>query len=250
MKIITIGDLHGLTTWQRAADLKLLFDTPDKITPVCDKYIFLGDYVDSFDISNIDIFNNLTNIINLKKKYPNHIVLLIGNHDMQYLYSYDKCGCSGYRPMMYIDLHELFNANKSLFQVAFQIGDTIWTHAGITNWWHKNKYLTYFDDAENKRFNILDKDNELSSNLNNLLFYDVIDVLMTVGYSRGGWSHTGGVLWADKKELMAHSLNGYNQIIGHTQLKEITTVNTKDNENTLVFCDCLPNKEEFYEFLI
>ena len=49
-----------------------------------DKVVFLGDYVDSFTISNIASYENLKDIIRLKKRDPNKVVLLLGNHDIQY----------------------------------------------------------------------------------------------------------------------------------------------------------------------
>ena len=78
MKTITIGDIHGRSDWQ-------------EIDPAnYDKIIFVGDYVDSFTVSDIDIITNLLNIIQFKKDNMNKVVLLLGNHDLQYLFSNEE----------------------------------------------------------------------------------------------------------------------------------------------------------------
>jgi len=88
----------------------------DNVIPEYDKYIFLGDYVDSFDETDAVILFNLQEIIKFKQKYPEHVVLLLGNHDLQYMFSMKLHGCSGYRPSMYQELHKLFNDDKGLFE--------------------------------------------------------------------------------------------------------------------------------------
>ena len=84
MKTITIGDIHGYDTWKQAGDIDLLIK--GEFEPDYDKYIFVGDYVDSFDLTNIQIYANLLELIQFKKKFPEHVVLILGNHDLQYLY--------------------------------------------------------------------------------------------------------------------------------------------------------------------
>lgn len=72
-----------------------------------DKIIFVGDYTDSFNLSNPTILKNLQDIIFFKKVMPNKVVLLLGNHDIQYLVKNEIC--SGYRSDMSIDLQELLS---------------------------------------------------------------------------------------------------------------------------------------------
>ena len=70
MKTISIGDIHGRDIWKNV--------NPSKY----DKIIFVGDYVDSFTISNTTILNNLLDIIEFKKSFKNKVILLLGNHDI------------------------------------------------------------------------------------------------------------------------------------------------------------------------
>ena len=51
MKVNVIPDIHGEVKWKKVIDES------------CDKIIFLGDYVDSFTVSNDQIITNLKDII-------------------------------------------------------------------------------------------------------------------------------------------------------------------------------------------
>ena len=68
MRICAIGDIHGRNDWEKV--------DPNKY----DKIIFVGDYVDSFDIPTGEILKNLENIIAFKKEYYDKVILLLGNH--------------------------------------------------------------------------------------------------------------------------------------------------------------------------
>ncbi|MFW5982989.1 MAG: metallophosphoesterase, partial [bacterium] len=97
IKTITFGDIHGLDIWKKIADTEFLLKTPNAPIMDYDKYIFVGDYVDSFKKTNNEIYENLVEIIKFKKMYPDNVVLLWGNHDVQYLTSFKEHGCSGFR---------------------------------------------------------------------------------------------------------------------------------------------------------
>lgn len=219
MKILTIGDLHGRNIWEKFADLKLLTDIPNMSTEY-DYYIFLGDYTDSFVKTNVEIMNNLKRLIKLKENYPDKIILLLGNHDLQYLFSYNNYGCSGYRPEAYFDLNELFNKKKDLFQVAFQIENVIWTHAGVHRGWYSYEFPF--------------RSPKIADDLNGALLQNVKS-LFDVGHRRGGFKPHGGPFWADKHETLTKPLRGYHQVIGHTPTDEIKVYKTKDSN--LYYCD-------------
>ena len=73
MKICTIGDTHGRVIWKEFADIKFLLTADENsagkgdFVPKFFKYVFVGDYVDSFDLSNDVINENLLEIIRFKK---------------------------------------------------------------------------------------------------------------------------------------------------------------------------------------
>ena len=133
MRTMSIGDLHGKDLWKQI-DINNF-----------DKVIFIGDYVDSWDIKDEDILNNLLDLIELKKIFPNKVILLLGNHDIQYLF-FPNYSCSGFRNSMLYSLEITFKENIKLFQIAFQEQNYLFTHAGISNKWLKkhNETIQYY----------------------------------------------------------------------------------------------------------
>ena len=197
-----------------------------------DKFIFVGDYVDSFYIDNLTIKENLLDIIGLKKKNSEKIILLWGNHDIQYLMGYDKYGCTGYRPEMQHDFYEMFNSNADLFQFSFQKGDYLWTHAGVHAGWYEYRFKSFIKEHS---------DIATVSELLNIAFDERFPSLFDVGYQRGGMHKVGGPLWCDKTELLSKPLKDINQIVGHSRVKKIQKI--KKHNVELAFIDVLENEE-------
>ena len=223
MKTVSIGDTHG----------RFVLDTVKEISDDYDKIIFVGDYVDSFTEADLSISTNLYDIIEFKKENPDKVVLLWGNHDIQYLLGYAKYGCTGYRPQMKDALFELFNINRSLFQMAYQINDTLWTHAGVHKGWYEYRFLPFIKKNEKELLNI--------SEQLNFAFEQNYHSLFDVGYSRGGENNVGGPFWCDANELKSSPLRGYNQIVGHTRMKYIQRMNLHNKE--IVFIDVLEDND-------
>lgn len=241
MKILTSGDIHGRTCWKEI--------NPDNY----DYIIFVGDYLDSFDVKNYDMFINLVNIIDFKKKYPDKVILLWGNHDLYYYFGgMRRHWCSGGRPEMIYDWGDLLRTNRRLFQSAFQIDNYIWTHAGIHLGWY-DKYI---------KKQIEPGDVNLADTLNRL-FEMNYDPLFNVSWIRGGTSKEGGIFWADKQETSNKPLPEYNQILGHTPVNKITTIERSYKNKpsaTVTYVDVLGGwddkepdldfKDKFYELEI
>jgi len=215
MKILSIGDIHGSLEWKNILDLNLDQDLT----------IFIGDYVDDWSYSNDQIYNNLIDLIQYKKDNLDKVILLLGNHDLQYYFDYNNYGCSGFRPEAYFDLHELFNKNKELFQVAYQYDNYLWTHAGISTGW-----------AE------IFKKEIIAHNLNEEFYTcSVNSYLYDVGKSRGGWSKYGGIFWADKCETSTNYIKGLHQIVGHSKVNIIEKLG--DENGSIRYIDVLKNKD-------
>jgi len=229
MKILTIGDIHGRDNWKN-----ILNKNKD-----LNKIIFTGDYVDSFTKPNVEILSNLKDIINFKKEYDTDVILLIGNHDCQYLigYGYPEYGCNGFRPEMLPDLQQLFYENRELFQFSYQLDNYLWTHAGISSKWYKTRFKEVFEDFDT---------NTLSEALN-YTFDNKLECIFDVGYKRGGRKPTGGPLWADMYELIHNGmpLKDYNQIVGHNPVKYIRQERFGVNRS-IVFTDCLEYNDTGY----
>ena len=136
-RIIAIGDVHGYDTWKRIVDKH--YDNVDRI-------IFVGDYVDSFQITGEKQLVNLLDIIELKKLLKDKLVLLIGNHDYHYMDNGTYARYSGFQAGMLPTFKEVFTIHKDMFQIAYKDEmDTIYSHAGISETWLANVQITSSD---------------------------------------------------------------------------------------------------------
>ncbi len=232
MNILTISDLHGRTVW-READLAHY-----------DKVIFLGDYTDSFVVDDETIYTNLNDIIQLKRKSPKKFVLLIGNHDAQYLH-FPHYSCSGFRSWAQPSLSNLFAKHDSLFQVAYQQEDCVFTHAGVTNQWLTHAQLKTGTDPA-----VVQPGYDLAKFLNDVHRQPlkIRNLLFEAGPKRGGYDAHSGPVWADRSETKKDYLKGYQQIVGHTPADDFTTVRGKSG--SITYTDVLQTKTAFYEITI
>lgn len=221
MKTVTIGDIHGHDTWK-------------KVDPAqYDKIIFVGDYLDSFSVDNETMGNNLLDIIQFKKDYPDKVVLLLGNHDIHYLFDDMRYRGSGYRAEFYLTFYDILHPNNNLFQIAYQVDNVLWTHAGVSKKW-ADEYLTHwhksmYAEALNDKFQTKKGRDEI----------------MLVGHMRGGYNLYGGPVWADHKESIRHPIAGLVQIFGHTNINELSIIKGENYE--LINTDCLGADQTFYE---
>ena len=226
---LIIPDVHGRDFWKK--DVYHVVENDENT-----KIIFLGDYLDpypyewernyeleydapDFRENALEVFKE---IIDLKKRCPNQIILLLGNHDCGYIWD-SVCSCRRDR-VRYKEISDLFNSNLYLFDLAYQtqIGDKkyLFTHAGVHKIWLSN----VFDD------NI--KYDNISDYLNNWLHLDNNELgkeylLGMYSYFRGYIDHNyGSCIWSDVREWSSELGNveenkklGFYQIFGHTQLE-------------------------------
>ena len=128
-EIITIPDIHGRTFWKIVEN-----DKSDSTI------VFLGDYLDPYPHEKItfeDALVNFEEIIDFAKDRKN-VVLLVGNHDYHYYFRTGNLGWSRYNPKFASDVYTLFQDNKNLFTIAYQVENTLFTHAGVDSDWYKN----------------------------------------------------------------------------------------------------------------
>lgn len=214
-------------------------------------YVFHGDYTDHWDRSDIEILNNLKEIIQFKRHNPNSVKLLIGNHDMQYMFGslYDLTYyCSGFRPSMFWDLYHLFTTNTDLFEMAWSFQNYLFTHAGvITKWYEKREPM--MRSLWNKYNQVYGEKHEPSvAELINFTFLlKERYILWDVGYAttkmRGD---IPGPLWCRPREMEAYQpLLGYNQVVGHTPCDDVYT-QKYDNGQEVTFCDCLDKTDNYF----
>lgn len=92
--------------------------------------IFMGDYWDSFDLSYETQRDTFLEIISLKKRCPDNVILLLGNHDIHYLTK--NVLYTGFQDHRALAIETLLRENLSSFQNAFQYGKYLFTHAGLS----------------------------------------------------------------------------------------------------------------------
>ena len=224
MKIITIPDLYGKDCW-KSVDISLY-----------DKVVFLGDYVDSNERFSIEHeAENLATIIELKKANPEKVELLLGNHDILYLY-FEKFA----KPNSYYEGKEAFSRiyteNKALFSVAYQYQNNLWTHAGVSQ-----KWLDYYADTIST-FVSKDLKSELGQIFNKMCETQ-LHILATNSPLRGGNDLYGGIFSADKSETSEHLVLGLHQYVGHTKMPSILKIGS--DRESISFLDCLNTEEKY-----
>lgn len=201
MRYILIPDVHGRDFWRPAVESR----KDDDIV------IFLGDYVDPYPvekISNETARKGLEDIIALKRSDPEHIVPLLGNHDLGYLVGENFCS-SRHWYRGHESLHKLFSDNLDCFSISYMAGDILISHAGVYPKWLDmcNLDLEMFGD--------------FNEDLHDPEKYDeVINDLHHIDMWRGGWVAVGSPVWADIRCAMKYYTLDIDQIVGHTQLEK------------------------------
>jgi hypothetical protein len=125
MKLVAIGDIHGRDIWKQ-----IIAKEQD-----ADEFVFVGDYFDSFTVKGPDQINNFLDIIEFKKQSKVPVILLVGNHDHHYYPGVDDSGTSGYQTLLAPSIKYVVNENKQYLQAAYQVGEFVFTHAGLSSEW-------------------------------------------------------------------------------------------------------------------
>ncbi len=219
-RIGVIGDVHGKPCWEDIVRSK----------PDVDRWVFIGDYVDSFTIDAHAQETNLLKIIKFKEKNPNAIVCLTGNHDLHYIF-YPKYRGSGFRPEMAETFKQIFSEHHALFQVAYYECNHLFTHAGVSKSWHSKHMPQVHSPAV------------ICDNLNLWLHQGKYrDALLEVGVRSNFYfpdnGNFGGPIWADQDETKDDLISHAHQIVGHTHLSRIQCY-AKDIGQTITYCDVL-----------
>jgi predicted phosphodiesterase len=196
MKIIIIGDIHGLDKWQ--------WIVANEIT--CDKIVFVGDYFDSLTLSATQQKHNFKNIVEFKKTNPDKVILLFGNHDFHYLSVAVNEQYSGFQYHHMMDIQQLLNQaiNDDIIQMCFKYDNLLMTHAGVTKTWCKNKNV----DIDN-----------IDTSINDIFKFTPKAFKFTMGkyFSPYGDDVEQSPIWVRLRSLLEDKVDGYKQIVGHTQ---------------------------------
>ena len=217
MRVLVLGDIHGRKIWKQ---IIALIENYDAI-------IFVGDYFDTKE--NISFENQLRNfleILEFKRKYPDKVFLLCGNHDLHYLdipQSY-----SGYQNFHAKEIYSVLNTllwNNEL--LACKIIDNILiSHAGVTKTWCENWKIK------------IDKDLEDSINI---LFQSRPFSMCFQGDDIYGNDITQSPMWVRPQSLILDKVDNYNHIVGHTYQEKMSF------DRGVFFIDTLGSSGEILE---
>jgi hypothetical protein len=187
MKILSLGDTHGSEMTLKIAN---------KYKNYVDHIVFHGDYCDSFYSEWPKQKEVLNDIISFKKDYKN-VSLLLGNHDMQYL-SFSRC--SGNQFHFVEEINQFLNNNIEHFKIVEQFDNYLFSHAGVSKEWMK---LKGFDSIES---------------INEAFYNKNFKVFNYIGPDIYGDNYNEGVLWIRPRSLLFNMVEGFNQIVGHTEV--------------------------------
>lgn len=213
-KVVVVPDVHGRTFWENVKQK----------TADADEIIFLGDYVDPYayeedvDQTTKGLLNNFSNIISFAKYCPCKCILLLGNHDLHYLFNSVE-ECSRFDDRIKSEFKRLYSENKGLFKFAYSLENVLFTHAGVSNEWLKSNGLEFDGTAKG----LADLINEIGEDENN-----VGKILCQCGPYRWGWDRQSGPMWCDINEHsdLTHP-ESIKQIISHTQVEAPTFCSDK-----------------------
>ena len=208
--ILVIPDLHGRPFWREAA-----------LGADGRHIVFLGDYADPFPdegLSPEQALAELEAVISLKREHPDKTSLLLGNHDLQYLWpDFPKTRFDERNARRYASL---YRDNRDCFSLiaCFQAEHrrVIFTHAGILPGWL---------EANHNLFAGNDRDGDGTDSLENLNVLwragqdaQLCQPLSSISSARGGKDTFGSPVWADVSEMQsAPAIPGLFQVFGHTQ---------------------------------
>lgn len=220
MKVLTIPDLHGRNNWKFWSD-KLEY---------VDKAVFLGNYVDGpqNEVPDNVVIQNLMEIIELKNQFPEKIVLLFGNHDLQYYFK-DTEYQSRVKNLLYREsyaeqLKNIFTQNESIFTVSFQDKNFLWTHGGFGN-----MATRFFFGAILKTVDV----DKYSYVINEMFARKHSDIFSVSGMKKmPKTAERGFIFGADYQEVSTDLVLKLHQIVGHNPVKKISTkFNTEIKSN-------------------
>jgi UDP-2,3-diacylglucosamine pyrophosphatase LpxH len=231
MKTVIIGDIHGHDTWKQVVQQE----------QDADRFVFVGDYFDSFTVPGLIQCQNFQDIIEFKTTTSHKVILLIGNHDYHYFPEIGENGTSGYQARMAPTIQHIIDTNRDYLQMAYQFDDILVTHAGVSSIWA--------DDVLGEW-----KVETLADQLNDLFKYQPVKVeyrsFKQVGdqvYGAYGFGDETfqGPLWIRPKSLMNANYDTLRkqiiQVVGHTGQKQID-IKGASTGGRYYFIDTMPRE--------
>lgn len=237
-KILILPDVHGRSFWKESID-KFLDEFPmEKEENKDNKIIFLGDYIDPYvwhdHVTEEEAYNNLFEllgkVVDLNAKYANSVIMLLGNHDLHYIYDTgEDCRVDYNRFPHYRKIFQTLIESKQI-QLAYATTmqensgmNWLFSHAGIQLGWLQHTMKVH--GAEMNDITASSVADWLNTHMQ-----DIMKQLAEVSYHRGGYDRYGSCLWADLHEMMGNNMisihsdqlqhGRVNQVFAHTYSEE------------------------------
>lgn len=241
MKTLVLGDTHGRSVWKLITQI----EKPDRV-------IFIGDYFDSFDLSAAEQIHNFKEIIEYKEnavtnegtldQHKTDVILLIGNHDYHYFQGIGNRGISGYQYGAAAAITDVIESNKHHLQMAYQMDEYLFTHAGVSPVW--------MDQVFNDEFGW--KIENVAIDVNEMFKYKPLSFDFS-GFEPTGDNTTQTPIWIRPRSLMSvNKKHGkglkkhYIQVVGHTQMRRLDLVGSdKFTGGRYYFVDTLDTSGEY-----
>jgi hypothetical protein len=234
---LILGDIHGNLS---KAEAFLAFKPEET-------HIFVGDYADSFEETDEEIYKTL------KLCIESPAILLLGNHDLHY-FSEPPFTCSGHRAYAHKSLNEIFEAfvAENRFKPCIAVDGFIVTHGGVSNEFGNSALKVKDVDVIAEKITFLWQiylDTRFLRSPNTPRFKNS---LFAISPTRGGMDRFSGPFWADYR---SDNLYGVPQVFGHsrTPLGNVIKVGPKlasfaigcDNDRRICFNSTTKDVEDF-----
>jgi hypothetical protein len=240
MKLVAIGDIHGRDIWKQIV-AKEHDDT--------DEFVFVGDYFDSFTVKGLDQINNFLDIIDFRNTSIYHkVTLLIGNHDYHYYPGIEDSGTSGYQTLMAPSIKHVISNNKQYLQAAYQVGEFVFTHAGLSSEWLDDNIVMW--DVPNLAMYVNDLFYYQPQKLayRSFKYYDYENNIATLSSGYGNepyqspiWIRPAALMAANKETLRKQII----QVVGHTP-QDTIDIKGKSTGGRYYFIDTLEYGQNQY----
>lgn len=231
MKTVIIGDIHGHDSWKQ-----VIAQEQD-----ADRFVFVGDYFDSFTITGVVQIHNFKEIVEFKTTSGKEVIILIGNHDYHYFPEIGNSNTSGYQSTLAPSIKQVIEENRQHLQLAYQFDDILVTHAGVSSVW--------CDDIldEWKLETLADQLNELFKYQPTKVGYRSYKQVGDTVYGSGGFGGEifQGPIWIRPKALMNANYDTLRtqirQVVGHTTRNQID-IEGKATGGRYYFIDTMPRE--------
>lgn len=249
MKTVIIADIHGRPLWKQIVQQE----------NDADRFIFLGDYFDSFDIPGIKQIDNFLDIMEFKDHSGKEVITLIGNHDIHYFPHSEDSATSGYQAVMAPSIRYAIEHHKGDMLMAYKMGEFVFSHAGISSEWMDDKFVKWDHTTMVDQINDLLHYQPLSLEYRSFKYYNYGEPNERATLSRGYGDETyQGPLWIRPKALMQANKDTQNgkytnketlknfviQVVGHTYQNEIDKQG-KSTGGRYYFVDVQETSEEY-----